>query len=73
MADQAELDQAIADLTTHTDAIDAAVVALIDKINASPAAADFATEVASLQAATGNLQAATDAANAAVTPPAPPA
>jgi flagellin-like hook-associated protein FlgL len=73
MADQAELDQAIADLTTHTDSIDAAVTALVDKIGQSPAAADFATEVAALQAATGNLQTATDAANAALTPPAPSA
>lgn len=73
MADQAALDTAVADLVTHTDAIDSAVTALIDKINASPAAADFATEVAALQTATGNLQTATDAANSALTPPAPPA
>jgi hypothetical protein len=73
MADQADLDTAIQDLTTHTDAIDQAVTALVDKIGQSPAAADFATEVAALQAATGNLQTATDAANAALTPPAPPA
>jgi uncharacterized membrane protein YccC len=69
-ADQAALDQAVADLVTHTDAIDAAVTALIDKINSSPAAADFQTEVDALTAATGNLQTATNAANTALNPPA---
>jgi hypothetical protein len=70
-ADQAALDQAIADLATHADAIDAAVQALIDKINSSPAAADFQAEVDALTAATGNLSTATDAANAALNPPTP--
>jgi hypothetical protein len=69
-ADQAALDQAVADLVTHTDAIDAAVTALIDKINSSPAAADFQAEVDALTAATGNLQTATAAANTALNPPA---
>jgi hypothetical protein len=67
-ADQAALDQAVADLVTHTDAIDAAVQALIDKINSTPGTPDFSAEIASLTAATGNLQTATDAATTALNP-----
>jgi hypothetical protein len=70
-ADQAALDQAVQDLVAHTDAIDQAVVALIAKLEASGVTADFQAEVDALQAATGNLQTATDAANTALNPPTP--
>lgn len=73
MTDQAALDAAVADIGTHADSIDAAVTALVAKINASPAAADFTAEVATLTTASGNLQTATDAANAALAPPPAPA
>lgn len=65
-ADQTALDAAIADIGTHADSIDAAVTALVAKIEASPSAPDFSSEVAALQAATGNLQTATDDANTAL-------
>jgi chromosome segregation ATPase len=69
-ADQAALDQAVNDLVAHTDAIDSAVQALIDKLAASGVTADFQAEVDALQAATNNLQTATDQANTALNPPA---
>lgn len=70
--DQAALDQAVNDLVTHTDAIDAAVQALIDKINSTPGTPDFSTEIEALTAATGNLQSSTEAANTALNPPPTP-
>lgn len=72
MADQAALDAAVADIGTHADAIDAAVTALVAKLQTLPNAADFTAEVSALTAASGNLQTATDAANAALAPPPAP-
>jgi hypothetical protein len=70
-ADQAALDQAVQDLVAHTDAIDTAVASLIQKLADAGVTADFQAEVDALQAATGNLQTATDAANTALNPPTP--
>ncbi len=73
MANQADLDAAIADLgadiTTQTGVIDAAVQSIINAIAAAGAPIDLSAEVASLQAAKTALDAVAAQLPTTPTPP----
>ena len=71
MANEQELDDAIAALATQQDELDTAVQTIIDKLQSIPNV-DLTDEIASLQAVQANAKTATDAIAAAVTPPPAP-
>lgn len=71
MADQAALDQALADLTTHVASIATGVQDIINKLVAAALPIDLNAEVTAVQGATASLQASSDAIAAALAPPAP--
>ncbi len=73
MADQAALDQALADLVTHVASIVTAVEAIKQKLIDAALPIDLNAEFNAVTAASASLQTATDDANAALAPPAPPA
>lgn len=71
MATLDDLNAALGTLTTAVAALPAPVNALIAAINNHPAATDFASQVAQVQAALKTVSDETAAAAAALTPPAP--
>jgi hypothetical protein len=74
MADEAALDQAIADLGSHIDEVQAAAQSIIDKLEAAGTTVDLADEIATLQGFGTKVQDTTTAITDAVAgPPAPPA
>jgi hypothetical protein len=70
MADEAALDQALADLGTHLDDLQVAAQSIVDKVSALPNAPDLSDEIATLQGFGSRLQETTDAITTAVAPPA---
>jgi len=77
MADEAALDQAISDLSTQLDDLQAAAQSIVDKVSNMPDAPDLSDEISTIQGfgtrVTDTTTALKDAASAGATEPAPPA
>lgn len=77
MADEAALDQAISDLSTQLDDLQAAAQSIVEKVSAMPDAPDLSDEIETLQGfgtrVTDTTTALKDAAAAGATTEPPPA
>ena len=77
MADEAALDQAISDLSTQLDDLQAAAQSIVDKVSNMPDAPDLSDEISTIQGfgtrVTDTTTALKDAASAGAAEPAPPA